>query len=134
VYNEARAVWRLDAVQDGPTATVTFTNTKNNRGPKHRPFALRLTFTEDGQALTLTTAGPAAQLIPTRDPVTVEQRVRVCLSTGPLTVAELGEATGKGEWAIRKALQRLGDAVRAIPGTKGEPQRHALVSTREEQP
>jgi hypothetical protein len=35
VYNEARAVWRVDGIEDGATVTVTLTNTKQNRGPKH---------------------------------------------------------------------------------------------------
>src|SRR5262249_30592682 len=121
VFNEARAVWRLDAVEDGPSVTVTFTHTKANRGPKHRPLAMRLTFTED--SLAIAGADPLAQPTATRDPITVDARLRAMLTTGALTVDELVEATGKTEWAIRKALGRMADAF-PLPDTT--PKRWAL--------
>ena len=122
--NESRAVWYALGVQDGSALTLTLTNTKINRGAIHRPLGLRLTFNDD--ALSVSTADPL--VLATNARADLGQRLRVMLTTGALTVAEMIEATSSNDWAIRKALKRIGAIQR--PDTK--PIQWAMPSNRTE--
>jgi hypothetical protein len=122
--NESRAVWYALGVQDGSALTLTLTNTKINRGAIHRPLGLRLTFNDD--ALSVSTADP--RVLATNARADLGQRLRVMLTTGALTVAEMIEATSSNDWAIRKALKRIGAIQR--PDTK--PIQWAMPSNRTE--